>query len=211
MRLLLALGVLGGATWIAYAFVPPACVPVTGESEVFCLRLWTPALFAMTCGFLGLRRWAAAVAWPNVERGFTVLAAGVAIMAFANAAEYWVFFGWPHEGPDAWLRGTLWISFLLGLLAVPIAATVTGVLLIRGRRRPVTVRLLGSLMVIVVSFALYVGLLAVGVLALVACLYGLAMTRTQWGSPIESADEGTGGAVVEDAGDGAEEPAAAAG
>jgi hypothetical protein len=177
MRLLLALGVVGGATWMAYAFVPAECVPVTGESEIFCLRLWTPALFAMACGCFGLRRWAATTAWPNVQRGFTVIAAGISVMALANLAEYWVFFTWPHQGPDGWLRGMLWMSFLLGLFAVPIGAIGTGVVLLRGRTRPLTFRLLGSMLVVVVNLALFIGLLALGVFAIAACLYGLAMTR----------------------------------
>jgi hypothetical protein len=154
----------------------------------------------MACGFVGLRRWATTVAWSNLQRGFTVIAAAVGLMAFSNAAEYWVFFGWPHEGPDGWLRGVLWMSFLLGLLAVPIAATITGVLLIRARSRPVTVRLLGSLLVICVSFALYVGLLALGVLAFVTCLYGLAMTRTRSGSVAVDATAEGGAEVGAEAG-----------
>ena len=44
MRLLVALGILGGVTWIAYAFVPAQCAPVTGDTEIFCNRLWTPGL-----------------------------------------------------------------------------------------------------------------------------------------------------------------------
>jgi hypothetical protein len=179
MRWLLALGVLGGAAWIAYAFVPTECVPVTPASEVFCLRLWAPALVAMTAGFLGLRRWATVAAWPNAQRGFLVVAAGTAVMAVANFADYWLLASASLAGADDSLRGTLGLAFLLGLLIVMVGAVVTGIILILARQRSLRTRILGSLMVSVVSFALFVGLLALGVLALVACLYALAITRTR--------------------------------
>jgi hypothetical protein len=177
MRLLLALGVLGGASWIAYAFVPSACVPVTAESEVFCLRLWTPALFGMTAGFFGLRQWAAIVGWSGVERGFLVIAGGAALLSVSNLVDYWVFSDVPIDGPDGGVRAVLGIGFLFGIILVLIGAIATGLLLILSRRRSIRTRLLGSLMVSVVSFALFVGLLALGVLAVVACLYTLLITR----------------------------------
>lgn len=178
MRLLLALGVIGGIAWIAYAFVPSECVPVTPESEVFCLRLWAPALFAMTAGFLGLRRWAESVAWPGAANGFLVIAAGAALMAVANVADYWLLAGVPYDSPDGWFRAILSVVLLFGVLVVATGAAATGVLLILSRRRSLRSRILGSLIVSVVSFALFVGLLALGALAVVACLYVLATSRT---------------------------------
>jgi hypothetical protein len=187
MRLLLALGVLGGAAWVAYAFVPSECVPVTPASEVFCLRLWSPALFAMAGGFLGLRRWAGSVTWPAAANGFLVIAAGVALMAAANFGDYWVLSGIPYDSPEGWFRGVLSVVLLISVLIVAIGATATGILLILSRRRSLRSRILGSLIVSVVSFALFVGLLALGVLAIVACLYGLAITRTRRAPELEPA------------------------
>jgi hypothetical protein len=175
MRLLLALGILGGGTWIAYAFVPSECAPATGDSELFCNRLWTPALFAMACGFFGARRVAAALGWSIARQGFTVVAGATALMTFGNFAEYWVFFGWPHTGPDGWLRGTLWISVLLGFAAVLLGCLATGVLLLVSRRSQLRARLLGSLLVTAVSFTVFTGVLSIGILAVATSLFGLVV------------------------------------
>jgi hypothetical protein len=188
MRLLLALGLVGGVTWIAYAFVPSECTPPTGDTEVFCNRLWTPALFAVTCGFLGLRRFVAVRAWSTARRGVGLVAAGAALMTFGNFMEYWVFFGWSHIGPDGWLRGTLWMSVLLGLAAVLLGSLATGVLLLIARAAPLASRVLGSLLVTVVSFSVFIGLLVVGLLAIATSLFGLvAATRLQRETATESA------------------------
>jgi len=178
MRLLLALGVLGGAAWVAYAFVPAECVPVTPASEVFCLRLWSPALFGMTAGFLGLRAWAVRVSWVGAANGFLVIAAGAGVMAIANFADYWLLSGIAYDSPDGGFRSLLSDVVLLGVLVVALGATATGILLILSRRRSLRSRILGSLIVSIVSFALFVGLLALGALAIVACLYVLAITRS---------------------------------
>ncbi|HJP87436.1 MAG TPA: hypothetical protein VJ850_00150 [Candidatus Limnocylindrales bacterium] len=179
MRLLLALGVIGGAAWVAYAFVPAECVPVTSASEVFCLRLWTPALFAMTAGFFGLRRWAGSVDWPGAANGFLVVAAGAGLMALANFVDYWLLSDVPFDSPDGGFRSVLSLILLLGVLTVAAGATGTGILLILSRRRSIRSRILGSLIVSVVSFALFVGLLAMGALAIIACGYALFITRSQ--------------------------------
>lgn len=188
MRILLALGIVGGVTWIAYAFVPAECVPPTEDTEVFCNRLWTPAIFAVTCGFLGLRRFAAVSGWSTARRAIGLVAAGAALMTFGNFMEYWVFFGWPHVGPDAWLRGTLWMSVLLGLAAVLLGSLVTGVLLIVARGAPLGSRVLGSLLVTAVSFSMFIGLLAFGALSIATSLFGLvASTRMLRETSTESA------------------------
>lgn len=173
MRLLLALGVLGGGTWLTFAFGPPACTPVTAESEVFCNRLWTPALFGMTAGFIGIRRWASTLHWRAVDWAFTVVAAGGAFMTIGNGAEYWVFSDWPHDGPDGWLRGMLWMTVLLGWLAVLLGSVAAGLLLLLGRRGRLRVMGLGAILVTAVCFTVFIGPLALGVLAVAAPLYVL--------------------------------------
>jgi hypothetical protein len=172
-----ALGVNGGAARVAYAVVPPECVPVTSASEVFCLRLWTPALFAMTAGFFGLRRWASSVAWVGAANGFLVVAAGAGLMAVANFVDYWLLSDVPFDSPDGAFRSVLSLALLVGVLTVAVSATVTGILLILSRRRSIRSRILGSLIVSIVSFALFVGLLALGALAIIACGYALLISR----------------------------------
>lgn len=170
MRLPLALGILGGATWIAYAFVPQECAPVTNESEIFCNRLWTPALFAMTAGFLGLWRWGAAAGTRAVARGLGIVVLGAGVMTLGNFLEYWLFFSWPHEGPDGWLRGTLWMMVLLGWLALLLASFGAGLLLLLGRRNGIRTMVLGAILVTASCLTVFIGPLAVGVLAIAGCL-----------------------------------------
>ena len=178
MRLLLALGIVGGATWISLGFVPSECAPPTGATEIFCARLWTPALFGMTAGFIGVRRWAAAIATVNVRRGLLVVASGAALMTIGNLGEYWIFFGWPHQGPDGWLRGMLWMSFLLGWLGTLLGAVGSGFLLL-APRNSLRARLFGSVLVTTASLTVFVGILGVGLLAVGASTYGLvAASRT---------------------------------
>lgn len=173
MRLLLALGILGGATWIAYAFVPDQCAPVTGASEVFCNRLWTPALFAMTVGFVGLWRWADALDRRAVRGGLGIVAAGAALMTLGNFLEYWLFASWPHEGPDGWLRGTLWMMVLLGWLAVLLASFGAGLLLLLGRRGGLRAMVLGAILVTAPCLTVFMGPLAIGVLVIGASFFVL--------------------------------------
>lgn len=179
MRLLLVLGVLGGATLLFYAFGLPQCAPVTGDSEVFCNRFWTPALIGIAAGFVGLRRWASMVRSAKLRTGLSVLLAGSALMAFGNGAEYWLFTSWPHDGPDGWLRGMLWMSFLLGWLLVLVGATWSGALLL-WRSNPMPARLLGSVVITTISLTVFLGLFAVALLAIGSSLYALvAAERSQ--------------------------------
>lgn len=175
MRLLLALGVLGGATLLYYAFGLPECAPVTGSSEVFCNRFWTPALFGMTAGFMGLRQWAWMVPSAKLRAGLSILVVGAALMTLGNGAEYWLFTSWPHAGPDGWLRGMLWMSFLLGWLLVLVGAVWSGVLLL-WRSNPMLARLLGSVVITTISLTVFVGLFAVALLAIASSLYALVAT-----------------------------------
>lgn len=170
MRLLLALGILGGATWIAFAFVPSECAPVTSRSEVYCNRLWTPALFAMTVGFLGLWRWGVARGWRGAGLGLLIVVAGGALMTFGNFLEYWLFFSWPHEGPDGWLRGTLWMMVLLGWLSVLLASFAAGLLLLLRRRSGLRTMAIGAILVTAPCLTVFIGPLAIGVLAIAGCL-----------------------------------------
>lgn len=173
MRLLLALGILGGATWIAYAFVPEQCAPVTGRTEIFCNRLWTPTLFAMTLGFLGVWRWAGSLDWRRVYLCLTVVLAGSALMTLGNFAEYWIFFSWPHQGPEGWLRGTLWTSVLLGWLAVLLASLAAGLYLLLARRGSLRQMVLGAILVTGACLTVFIGPLAIGVLAIGTSLWVL--------------------------------------
>ena len=171
-RIALLLGLLGGAAWIGLAFAPPECVPVTGASEVFCNRLWTPGLALMTVGFLGLRRWAVPAGRPGVARGLLAVAIGYGVMAMGNGLEYWVFSTWPHEGPSGWLRGVLWMATLAGWLLVLLASCLAGLMLV-GRRSARTLTGLGLLLLIAPLLTVTIGPLAIGLLALVSCGYGL--------------------------------------
>ena len=187
LLLLLVLGILGGATLVGYAYLIPACAPVTVDTEVFCSRIWTPALLGMTLGFVGIRTWALPLVSPNARSALAVVAGGAAVMTFGNAAEYWLFFGWPHEGPDGWLRGTLWMSFLLGWLLVLVGAIAAGILMF-GRRNPMAARLLGSLLISMASLTVFVGLFAVPALAIVTSAYVLvASLRSPGGAAAEGA------------------------
>jgi len=187
MRLLLALGILGGATWIAYAFVPAECAPPTAETEIFCNRLWTPALSAMAVGFLGLRRWVAALGRRGLDRAMTMAVVGAALMAAGNAAEYWLFFSWPHQGPDGWLRGGLWVTVLIGWLALLVASIGSGIAILLGRRSAGRVLVMGAILVTAPSFTVFVGPLAVGLLAILACTAALVFQPTPPGEAIAEA------------------------
>jgi hypothetical protein len=178
MRLLLVLGILGGATWIAYAFVPAECAPPSVETEIYCNRLWTPALAAMAVGFLGLRRWLSTLRRRGIDRTMTMAVVGAALMAAGNAAEYWVFFGWPHQGPDGWLRGGLWVTVLIGWLALLVASVGTGLTLLLGSRAGGRTLGLGAILVTVPCFTVFIGPLAVGALAVIACTAALVLRPT---------------------------------
>jgi hypothetical protein len=172
MRLLLVLGIIGGATWIAYAFVPAECAPATNRTLIFCNRLWTPALFAMTVGFLGLLRWATTLGSPRVTRWLSIAVIGAAFMTFGNFAEFWVFFGWPQQGPDGWLRNSLWVTDAIGLLGLLLASFGAGLVLLLGRVS-LRIRVLGAILVTVPCLMMFIGPLAVGVLAITTGLFVL--------------------------------------
>lgn len=187
MRLLLALGVLGGVAWIAYAFVPAECAPPSPKTLIYCNRLWTPALFAMTVGFLGFLRWATTLDSPRLTRWLSIAVVGAAFMTFGNFAEFWLFFGWPQQGPDGWLRNSLWVTDAIGLLGLLLAAFAAGLLLLLGRVTLRT-RVLGAILVTVPCLMMFIGPLAVGVLAIATGAYVLvAVARPQREPVIEPA------------------------
>lgn len=172
MRWLLALGVLGGVAWFGYATVVPGCNPPSGETEVFCNRLGTSALAAMAAALLGLRLWAGAGGRRGAKRGLAVVALGYGLMAFGNGAEYWVFSSWPHEGPDGWLRGILWMTALAGWLLILVGSMATGLLLLL-RRSTSAMTGFGIVLVVTTSLTVTLGALALGLVAGVASGYAL--------------------------------------
>ena len=140
----------------------------------------------MTAGLLGLWRWAVAHGWRGAGLGLAVVVAGAALMTFGNFLEYWLFFSWPHEGPDAWLRGTLWMMVLLGWLGVLLASFAAGLLLLLGWRRGPGAMILGAILVTAPCLTVFIGPLAIGVLAIAACF---AVLVAQARGPREAAPE----------------------
>ena len=178
MRLMLVLGLIGGLIWIAYAVVPAECAPPSGATEVFCNRLWTPALLAMAAGFLGVQRRASTLRSAGANVGLLLVAAGAGAMTLGNFAEYWLFASWPHEGPDGWLRGMLWMLVLAGWLLVLVASIVTGLLLFRRGSASRGSRGLAAVLAIVPLTTLSVGVLGIGILAVGASLASLGPLGT---------------------------------
>jgi hypothetical protein len=173
MRLLAALGIIGGASWIAYAFVPEQCAPVTVASEVFCNRLWTPALFGITLGSLAVVRWTLALGSVRVTRWLSAAVMGGVFMTLGNLAEFWLFFDWPHDGPDGWLRSSLWVAVLIGWLAYLLASFGAGLFLLLGASVGLRIRALGAILVTAPCLTPFMGPLAIGVLAIAASLFVL--------------------------------------
>lgn len=125
------LSVLGGWLWISLPFFPPACVPVTEITEGFCNRLWTPALAGMFIGAVGLFELLKPLSTKALRLGLNGIQVGYGLMVIGNFAEYWIFFGLPHEGPNGWLRGLLWMSVLLGWLIALLGSVIAGISLFR--------------------------------------------------------------------------------
>ena len=185
-QLLLVLGVLGGAAWVTFAVVPAECVPPSGATEGFCNRLWTPALLAMTAGFLGVRRAASTLHRSGIDRGLLLITLGAGATTLGNFGEYWLFSTWPHEGPDGWLRGLLWMLALAGLLLVLVASVATGmILLLRG---PATreSRGLGAMLAVTPLTMLVLGVLFVGIVSIGASIAASALPREAGSQPVNA-------------------------
>ena len=154
-RLAAWLGVMGGAAWLSLAWVPAECTPVTGDSEVFCNRLWTLPLLAMFAASLA---WLLAVS-AKLGRvgglGLAIVVLGFGLMALGNGVEYWLANQLPHEGPDGWIRGVLWMTTLAGWLAVLVGSTVLGAAALRGRFAP---RWAGLILGLVIPISVLLGL-----------------------------------------------------
>jgi hypothetical protein len=125
-------GILGGLAWISLAYIPPACVPVTDASEVFCNRLWTPPLVAMLVGSIGLCGRLRPSVGRSIRASLLALAIGFAMMAVGNGVEYWIAFDLPHQGGSGLpVRSLLWMTALAGWLTVLVASFVSGLSLQR--------------------------------------------------------------------------------
>jgi hypothetical protein len=178
LRLGLILGILGGTAWLSLAVYPPQCVPVTPASEVFCNRLWSPALGAMLIGattlFFSLR----GVVRGGGRGSLIALVIGFALMTGGNVGEYWVAYQLPHQGgPGAAIRSLLWMSVLAGWLTALLGSTVAGVTLARsGGSAGWMSRLFLLPLPLTVVFAALMpngAPLAVGVLGIVVGVHGL--------------------------------------
>ena len=140
MRRILAIaGLLGGLFWIVLGFFPPeGGPPGTAEynDEVLLNRLWTPALFGMLLGVIGLFLSMRPLIARTAKGGFIAMLLGFALMISGNFAEYWILFEFPHQGSDGWIRGIAWMTLLSGTLLMLIASAVTGLAMSRTARAP---------------------------------------------------------------------------
>lgn len=157
-RLFSLIGILSGLFWIALAFFPPECAPVTAASEDFCNRLWSPAPLGMGLGFVGLflsRR-------PSLPRIATLSwiawLVSFALMFLGNAVEYWLLNHWPHQGPDGFFRGLAWMTVLLGFMVAQIASAIVGFLGCKSGHIP---KWLGALFLMLLPATVVVGLVGV--------------------------------------------------
>ena len=180
-RVALVLGILGGLFWISLGFYPSECVPVTGASEVFCNRLWTPALVAMLTGATGLFWLLRPRASRSVRWSLLAVTIGFAMMAAGNGLEYWVAFKLPHQGGIGGpIRGLLFMTFLVGWLVALVTAGVAGVGLFRGPTGIASPRWPSLLFVLPLPLTLVFATLGptwmgipVGLLGVLIGLYGL--------------------------------------
>lgn len=130
------LGILGGLFWLSLPFYPPECAPVTESSEIFCTRLWSPALGTMLIGAVALYLRLRSDAPGGARRGVLGVVVGFALMTVGNVGEYWFAYELPHQGgPGAAVRSALWMSALTGWLIALIGSVVVGIGLVRSRRR----------------------------------------------------------------------------
>jgi hypothetical protein len=127
-KILGIMGILGGLFLIILRFFPPECAPITQASEVLCNRLWSPALFGMTLGFIGLFLTMRPLLTAFAVVSFIAVPVGFALMFIGNAVEYWLLYDLPHEGPQGFARGLAWMTVLFGLLLVLVASAIAGFL-----------------------------------------------------------------------------------
>ena len=173
----LLIGLVAGVTWIILPFFPAECAPPTESSEVFCNRLWTPALTGMLAGFSALFERIRPLLSKAAILGFAGLLVGLVLMVAGNLGEYWFFNDLPHEGPDGWIRAVAWITVLSGFLLVLMGGSVCGIAWLRGAR---SARLMGLLFTSLMPLTLIFGAISqtwvglpLGGLSVVASALGL--------------------------------------
>jgi vacuolar-type H+-ATPase subunit I/STV1 len=182
MRLRLGLaGLAGGALWTALAFFPP-------EDEVVRNRLWTPALFGMWLGVLGVF-----LAWRPVVSRVGVLAlkavvVGLGLMTLGNLVEYWFLSGYSHdEGGGAVARGLAWMTVLLGALGVAVGSAVAGSSMLKTADVP---RFVGLVCLLVVPLTVVGAFVDPGLAAIpIACLASVALVWASRAQPSSVACE----------------------
>lgn len=183
------IGIVGGAAWVSLAWFPTQCAPVTGASEVFCNRLWTLPLLAM---FVASGSWLRAV-WARIGRGARIgqglTTIGYGLAALGNGGEYWLAYQLPHQGPDGWVRGVLWLAVLAGWLGVLVGSTVVGVAVLRTGFAP---RWAGALLVLVIPITVVLGAagypaLLLGIIGVVVGVLGLGTAAgDRFGRPTQT-------------------------
>jgi hypothetical protein len=173
----LLMGLVAGVTWIILAFFPAECAPPTESSEVFCNRLWTPALAGMLTGFSALFMRIRSLLSRAATLGFAGLLVGFVLMVAGNFSEYWFLNDLPHEGPDGWIRAVAFMTLLFGFLLVLTGASVCGIASLRGAHAS---RLMGLLFTSLLPLTLIVGAasqsgvgLPLGGLSVIASALGL--------------------------------------
>lgn len=171
--------IIGGAFWISLPFYPPECVPVTEASEVFCSRLWSPALLAMLIGAIALRVLLPTQGPDPVLPRFRIIVIGFALLTVGNVGEYWLAYELPHQGGiGAMVRGLLWTTVLAGWLTALVSSFVAGAELLRSGRRD---RQMGWLFLVAfpLTFVLAIAAtpnlvpLPIGLLGIVIGIHGL--------------------------------------
>ena len=172
-------GLLGGLFWIVLGFFPPA---ETREYEVLWNRLWTPALFGMLLGIVGLFLTMHSSLTRTAKGGFIAWLAGFALMIIGNVAEYWVLSDLPHEGPDGFIRGIAWMTFLFGTLVMQLASAIVGFNWLKSGRGP---SWLSVLFLLLFPFTIGIGFVSMhwagtptGILSIAVGLAGLLQSST---------------------------------
>jgi len=153
---------VGGVGWTLLAFFPP-------EDEVVRNRLWTPALFGMLLGVIGLFLSLRPTLSRVGEVALKAVVLGLGLMMLGNLVEYWTLAGQPHQGGFGGVaRGVAWMTFLLGVLLVALGSLVVGGSALRTQGSP---RWLGLLFVLLVPLTVAFAFVNPGVAAVpLACV-----------------------------------------
>lgn len=136
-RFLPLAGILGGLLWIWLGLVPPEFgFPGSTAYIGYELwnRLWTPALVGMALGFYGFFRNYPALPKSAFKAGRAFLV-GFIMMILGNISEFWIFTNQPYAAGFN-MRNLSWITFLLGLLVMIMAAAAFGLSIERNKSFP---------------------------------------------------------------------------